>query len=125
MNRARQRIIDRKKRARRIRKKISGTPERPRLSIRRSLRHMYAQISDDINGKVLAQVSSTSKDVAARIAGDESASKSAVAKVVGELIAEQGRERGVETVVFDRKGYAYHGRIKALADAARDKGLKF
>jgi large subunit ribosomal protein L18 len=125
MDRARQRVIDRKKRARRIRKKISGTPECPRLCVRRSLKHMYAQVCDDVNGKVLAQVSSTSSAVAERAAQEKKATKSAVAKAVGELIAELSLQKGVETVVFDRKGYAYQGRVRALADAARGKGLKF
>ncbi|MBD3317206.1 MAG: 50S ribosomal protein L18 [Chitinivibrionales bacterium] len=125
MNKAKQRVADRKKRAGRIRKKVSGTPERPRLSVRRSLKHMYAQISDDVNGKVLAQVSSTSKGVAERVGQESAQNKSTVAKVVGEIIAELGLQKGVESVIFDRKGYVYHGRVKALADAARGKGLKF
>jgi large subunit ribosomal protein L18 len=115
----------RQKRANRIRKKISGTTNRPRLCVRRSLSHMYAQIVDDMAGKSLVQTGSTSKEIQGKITDKKKTSKTEVAKLVGELIAEKAREKGIEKVVFDRKGYAYHGRVKALADAARKKGLQF
>ena len=115
-------IAQRKRRARRIRKTIYGTQQRPRLSVRRSLNHIYAQIIDDSSGKSLLQVGSTCKDVAGK-ASDKK--KTDISKLVGELLAEKAKEKGIEKVVFDRKGYAYHGRIKALAEAARKKGLQF
>jgi large subunit ribosomal protein L18 len=115
----------RQKRANRIRKKISGTTNRPRLCVRRSLSHMYAQIIDDMAGKSLVQTGSTSKEIQGKITDKKKTSKTEVAKLVGELIAEKARAKGIEKVVFDRKGYAYHGRVKALAEAARKKGLQF
>lgn len=111
------------RRARRIRKKVFGTNERPRLCVRRSLNHIYAQLVDDEKGATLVQVGSVGKGFAA--GKDKAAGKSAASKAVGELLAEKAREKGVTKVVFDRKGYLYHGRIKALADAARSKGLVF
>lgn len=113
------------KRALRIRKKIMGTTNRPRLCVKRSLKHMYAQIVDDLSGKSIVQTGSTSKEFLGRIADKKKPSKTEVARLVGELIAEKAREKGVEKVVFDRKGYAFHGRVKALAEAARKKGLQF
>ena len=118
------RLIERKNRAFRVRKKISGTAERPRLSVRRTLKHIYAQIIDDTSGTTIVQVGSKGKEIASRIAG-KSVSKSEASKIVGELLAEQAKEKGVATVVFDRKGYLFHGRVKALAEAAREKGLIF
>jgi large subunit ribosomal protein L18 len=115
----------RQKRAQRIRKKIAGTSERPRLCVRRSLSHIYAQIVDDITGKTLVQTGSTSKDIVGKITDKAKTSKTDVARLVGELVAEKAKEKGVDKVVFDRKGYAYHGRVKALAEAARKKGLQF
>jgi large subunit ribosomal protein L18 len=113
------------RRARRIRKKIYGTGERPRLCVRRSLRHMYAQLVDDEKGVAILQVGSRAKGFAVKADGGAKGSKCAVAKAVGELLAEKAREKGVTKVVFDRKGYLYHGRVKALAEAARGKGLVF
>jgi large subunit ribosomal protein L18 len=113
------------KRARRIRKKIAGTTQRPRLCVRRSLSHIYAQIVDDQTGRSLVQAGSTNKDVRAKVSEKKKMSKTEVSKIVGELIADKAREKGVARVVFDRKGYAYHGRVKALAEAARKKGLQF
>jgi large subunit ribosomal protein L18 len=107
------------RRARRIRKKISGTASRPRLSIRRSLKHVYAQIVDDEKGVTVVQVGSAGKGFSVK------GTKTAVAKAVGELLAEKAKEKSVTAVVFDRKGYLYHGRVKALADGARGKGLVF
>ena len=107
---------------RRIRKKISGTPERPRLAVFRSQAHIYAQVIDDGTGKTVCSASSldeTLKKDAKRGANV------AAAKAVGSLIATRAKEKGVEAVVFDRGGFQYHGRIKALADAAREGGLKF
>jgi len=113
------------KRARRIRKKVSGTTQRPRMSVRRSLSHIYAQIIDDQSGRSLAQAGSTNKEIKAKIAEKKKLSKTEVSKLVGELIADKAKEKGVTKIVFDRKGYAYHGRVKALAEAARKKGLQF
>jgi len=121
MDRAKERITNRKKRAFRIRKKISGTGENPRLCVSRSLRHISAQIVDDTAGKTLVQVSSISKEITKGKKG----TKSDVSKMIGEVIAEKAIEKGIKKVVFDRKGYPYHGRIKALADGARSKGLEF
>ena len=107
---------------RRIRKKIAGTPERPRLAVFRSQAHIYAQVIDDGTGRTVCSASSldeTLKKDAKRGANV------AAAKAVGSLIATRAREKGVEAVVFDRGGFQYHGRIKALADAAREGGLKF
>jgi large subunit ribosomal protein L18 len=113
------------KRARRIRKKVSGTTQRPRMSVRRSLSHIYAQIIDDQTGRSLAQAGSTNKEIMAKVAEKKKLSKTEVSKLVGELIADKAKEKGVTKIVFDRKGYAYHGRVKALAEAARKKGLQF
>jgi large subunit ribosomal protein L18 len=115
-------IAERKKRALRIRKKVHGTTQRPRLSVRRSLKHMYAQIIDDSNGKSLVQIGSSDKEIAKKGADKN---KTDVSRLVGEMIAEKAKEKGIEKVVFDRKGYTYHGRVKALAEAARKKGLQF
>jgi large subunit ribosomal protein L18 len=125
MNIAKKRIVSRGTRARRIRKKVSGTSERPRLCVRRSLNHIYAQLVDDENGVSIVQVGSTGKEFIAKVAALDKVTKSGVSKLVGELLAEKAKEKGFEKVVFDRKGYLYHGRVKALADAARSKGLKF
>jgi large subunit ribosomal protein L18 len=107
----------------RIRKKISGSPARPRLAVFRSQSHIYAQLIDDEAGRTLAHASSLDKD----LRGDQKKKGATVdaAKAVGSLIATRAKEKGVETVVFDRGGFQYHGRIKALADAAREAGLKF
>ena len=122
MDSSKKRVARRGKRARRIRKKVIGTAERPRLCIRRSLKHIYAQIVDDVKGITIVQVGSSGKDLTAKIADKR---KSDISKIIGELVAEKAKEKGIERVVFDRKGYLYHGRVKALADAARSKGLVF
>lgn len=101
-----------------IRTKISGTDQKPRLSVFRSNTSIYAQLIDDIKGLTL--VSSSSKEV-----GSPSGNKSDIAKVVGQKLAEKALEKGISQVVFDRGGYLYHGRVKALADGAREVGLKF
>jgi large subunit ribosomal protein L18 len=106
-------------RHRRIRGKISGTPETPRLCVFRSLSHIYAQLIDDVNGRTLAAASSLDKSIPAE------GTKKEIAREVGKLIAERGKACGIETVVFDRGGYIYHGRIQELAEGARENGLKF
>jgi large subunit ribosomal protein L18 len=107
---------------RRIRKKIAGTPERPRLAVYRSQAHIYAQLIDDDAGRTLCAASSLDATLAAekKKGGDVAA-----AKAVGALIAGRAKEKGLSAVVFDRGGFQYHGRVKALADAAREAGLKF
>ena len=107
------------KRHQRIRGKISGTPERPRLSIYRSENHIVAQIIDDVTGVTLVSASSLDKAV------EGYGGNVAAAAAVGKLIAERAKAKGIETVVFDRGGYLYHGRVQALADGAREGGLKF
>lgn len=109
----------RKRRKQRIRKKVSGTSERPRLSVFRSSKHIYAQVIDDTTGKTLASASSNGKS----FSGD--GNKTDVARSVGSAIAKACADHGVEKVVFDRNGYIFHGRVKALADAAREAGLSF
>lgn len=109
----------RTKRKKRIRKKMSGTPERPRLSVFRSTVHIYAQVIDDTTGKTLVATSTLKKDVSTE------GSKTEQAKAVGEAIAKACKAAGVNQVVFDRNGFLYHGRIRALADAARGAGLDF
>lgn len=103
----------------RVRRQVSGTAERPRLAVFRSLRHIYAQVIDDVAGSTLAAASTRDID------GGGSGSKTERAKAVGQLIAERAQDVGVETVVFDRGGYRYHGRVRALAEAAREAGLTF
>jgi large subunit ribosomal protein L18 len=110
----------RQKRHERIRLRLSGSPERPRLAVFRSLNHIYAQVIDDTTGRTLAAASSLEKEL--KTAGQK---KTDEAKLVGRLIAERARSVGIEQVVFDRAGFTYHGRIKSLADAAREAGLEF
>src|SRR6201998_1842393 len=110
----------------RIRKKMQGTAERPRLNVYRSLNHIYVQVIDDLNGKTLVSASSAEGKQAEgqKAEGKKSTGGNvAAAKSVGKAIAERAKEKGVKKVVFDRGGYIYHGRIKALADAAREAGL--
>jgi large subunit ribosomal protein L18 len=106
----------------RIRRKIRGDEHRPRLCVFRSLKHIYAQVIDDMHGATLVAAASTEKDVRGDL---KAAGNVESAKVVGKAIAERARAKGIETVVFDRGGYLYHGRVKALAEAAREAGLKF
>jgi large subunit ribosomal protein L18 len=113
----------REKRKIRIRKKVYGTPELPRLSVYRSLNHMYAQLIDDTNGVSLGAVSTKSKALAAEVKAAES--KVARAHLVGKAIAELAQSKNITAVVFDRNGYLYHGRIKAVAEGAREGGLQF
>jgi large subunit ribosomal protein L18 len=114
--------MGRERRKLRIRRKISGINERPRLSIFRSGRHVYAQVVNDVDGKTLAAASTLSRDLKSTLDNDN---KTDAAKKVGALIAKICLERKIDKVVFDRNGYLYHGRVKALADAAREAGLKF
>jgi large subunit ribosomal protein L18 len=106
----------------RIRKDVSGSAEKPRLSVFRSNKEIYVQIIDDVAGKTLLSVSSKSKELADQVKG---LNKIEQAKVVGKLAAVKSLEKGIDTIVFDRGGYLYHGRVKSLADAAREGGLKF
>ena len=106
----------------RVRKKVRGTAERPRLAVYRSLSHIYAQVIDDDAGQTLAAASYLEATTKAQLNGKR---KMDVAKLVGQLVAERAKERGVSEVVFDRAGYQYHGRVKALADGARESGLTF
>lgn len=107
------------KRKVRIRKKLTGTTERPRLCVFRSTKHIYAQIIDDTSGKTLVSASTMDKDFAA--SGD----KKSLANAVGKNVAARALENGIKAIVFDRNGYIYHGRIKSLSDGAREAGLKF
>ncbi len=122
MSATEKKLISRKRRHIRIRKKVSGTSERPRLCVSKSLKHIYAQIINDDTGATLASSSTMDKDIKGKIktAGDINA-----AKVIGAAIAEKALGKDIKKVVFDRGGYIYHGRIKALAEAAREKGLQF
>jgi len=106
----------------RVRMTVSGTAERPRLCVYRSLDHIYAQVIDDRAGKTLVSASSADKDTKKNLKGGGNV---AAAKVVGKTVAERAKAVGVSKVVFDRGGYKYHGRVKALADAAREAGLQF
>lgn len=115
-------VTSREKRKARIRRKISGTAERPRLSVYKSLNHMYAQLIDDTAGKTLVAMSTISKALKGEV-GD--ADKSDAAKKVGEALAKAAAAKGINQAVFDRNGFDYHGRIEAVAAAARAAGLKF
>lgn len=115
-------LLPRKKIKLRIRKRVTGTAEVPRFVIYRSLSNVYAQLIDDINGKTLCSVSSISKDTKGEASKISKTDKS---KLIGKKIAEKAAEKNISKVVFDRNGYLYHGRVKAIADAAREAGLKF
>ncbi|MDB4867957.1 MAG: ribosomal protein [Cohnella sp.] len=110
------------KRHLRVRKKISGTTQRPRLSVFRSSKHIYAQLIDDNNGVTLASASTVDKELSGQV---DNGGNIESARKVGELIAKRAKEKGYDNVVFDRGGYLYHGRVQALADAAREAGLQF
>ena len=115
-------IVGRERRKLRIRKKVHGTPERPRLSVFKSARHIYAQVVDDTTGTTLAHASTMSKDLKGTLEGDK---KTDAAKKVGALIGKICKSKNIDRVVFDRNGYLYHGRVSALAQAAREAGLEF
>ncbi len=113
---------ERLRRHTRVRKKISGTAETPRLSVFRSLKHIYVQLIDDVKGVTLCSASTEQKEIAAKVAD---LSKTEAAKVVGKTVAEKAKKLGIENVVFDRGGYLYTGRVQAVADGAREAGLNF
>ena len=116
------RRVARLRRHRRVRKHVVGTSERPRLNVFRSLRHIYAQVVDDSQGHTLAAASTIDPEVRTQLQG---LTKTEQARVVGKVLAERALSQGVKKVVFDRGGYLYHGRVKALADAAREGGIEF
>ena len=115
-------IVGRERRKLRIRRRISGTAERPRLSVFRGAKHIYAQVVDDVNGTTVAHASTLSRDVRTAIT---EATKVDAAKSVGQAIAKMLLAKGIDSIVFDRNGYLYHGRVRALAESAREAGLKF
>lgn len=112
----------RKERHYSIRNKIVGTPERPRLNIFKSSKHIYAQVIDDATGKTIASASTLDKELIAQVA---ELTKTDAAKLVGKTVGERAKNKGINAVVFDRGGYLYHGRVKLLADGARESGLEF
>ncbi len=112
----------RERRHRRVRARVSGTPARPRLNVFRSLLHIYAQVIDDVNGATLCSASTVDAELKPELTGKK---KTEQAQVVGRAVAVRAKAKGVTRVVFDRGGYQYHGRIKALADGAREGGLEF
>ncbi|MGD8398418.1 MAG: 50S ribosomal protein L18 [Anaerolineae bacterium] len=122
MRKAKRKELARKRRHARVRRRVYGTPERPRLCVFRSLNHIYAQVIDDTQGHTLAAASTLDQAVREQLNDKD---KTAQAAVVGQLLAERAMEAGIDQIVFDRGGYLYHGRIKSLADAARKAGLEF
>ena len=106
----------------RVRKQVNGTPDRPRLAVFRSLTHIYAQVIDDVERKTIAAASDLEADLKTKVKGKK---KAEVAALIGTLVAERAKEKGVSKVVFDRGGFVFHGRVKALADGAREGGLSF
>ncbi len=122
MNVSKQRRVARKKRQVRVRRKVTGTVERPRLCVFRSSKHIYAQIIEDVSGKTLVAASTVAKD---RTGDVKSSGNVEAAKQVGKQLAEKALAQDINQVVFDRNGFLYHGRVKALADAAREAGLTF
>ncbi len=112
----------RRRRHRRVRKKVVGTPERPRLSVFKSLKHIYAQVIDDYRGHTLVAASTLDPELRKELKG---LTKTEKARLVGKLLAKRALEKGLKRVVFDRGGYKYHGRVKALAEGAREGGLEF
>ncbi|MGQ9598193.1 MAG: 50S ribosomal protein L18 [Anaerolineae bacterium] len=122
MDRAKEKRRARQLRHERVRKKLYGTSERPRLSVFRSLKHIYAQVIDDTQGHTLVSASTLDAEVRNEIQGK---TKTGQAEVVGEVLARRAQSAGIQQVVFDRGGYRYHGRVKSLAEAARKAGLEF
>jgi len=116
------RNVKRMERHYKIRNKIAGTPQRPRLNIYRSAKHIYAQVIDDATGVTLVSASTADKEIIDKVA---ELTKSEAAKLVGQTVGQRAKEKGIDTVVFDRGGYLYHGRVKLLADGARESGLEF
>jgi large subunit ribosomal protein L18 len=123
MNRQILKNVRRSRRKQGIRKEVFGMPDRPRLSVFRSLNHVYAQVIDDLTGKTVVSASTRDKGFSDSVSAK--GAKMAEATAVGKLVAQRAKEKGVSKVVFDRNGYLYHGRIKALADGAREGGLQF
>ncbi len=113
------------RRHRRVRAKVSGTPERPRIAVHRSLKHIYVQAIDDVNGRTLAAASSNEPAFRTQATAELHGGNVTGAKTVGGLLAQRALDAGITKVVFDRGGYPYHGRVKALADGAREGGLEF
>ena len=122
MGKVNPRAIARERRQERVRKRVLGTPERPRLCVFRSTVHIYAQVIDDVNGTTLVSTSTLQTAVKDQVKGLK---KTEAAKVVGKAIAEAAKAKGLSRVVFDRNGFLYHGRVKALSEAAREAGLEF
>ena len=122
MGKVNPRAIARERRQERVRKRVLGTPERPRLCVFRSTVHIYAQVIDDVNGTTLVSTSTLQTAVKDQVKGLK---KTEAAKVVGKAIAEAAKAKGFNRVVFDRNGFLYHGRVKALSEAAREAGLEF
>jgi large subunit ribosomal protein L18 len=122
MDKAKAKRLARERRHERVRGRVSGTPDRPRLCVFRSLRHIQAQVIDDTSGHTLVAASTLDSGVRSQLNGKN---KSAQATIVGEVIAQRALEAGITRIVFDRGGYKYHGRVKSLADAARKAGLEF
>jgi large subunit ribosomal protein L18 len=122
MDSAQKKRLARQRRHRRVRKTIFGTAERPRLNVFRSLKHIYGQVIDDTTGQTLVSASTLDREVSALL-GEKN--KSEQASVVGQILARRALDKGISRVVFDRGGWAYHGRVKALADGARQEGLEF
>ena len=122
MDKAKAKRLARQRRHARVRRRVSGTPDRPRLCVFRSLRHIQAQVIDDVSGHTLVAASTLDGEVRSRFDGK---GKSAQAALVGEVIAKRALDAGITQIVFDRGGYKYHGRVKSLADAARKAGLGF
>ena len=120
MNKLEAKYLQRKRRKAGVRKRVVGTPTRPRLSVNRSLKHMYVQVIDDLSGTTLASASTRDPKVGASNTGNTEG-----AKAVGKVIAQRAREKGIDAVIFDRNWHKFHGRVKALADAAREEGLQF
>jgi len=123
MNRLELKKVRRERRKLRVRKKIIGTAERPRLSVYRSLKHIYAQIINDELGHTLVSCSTLDKEVRSKIT--EGMSKVEQAKIVGKVLGERALKAGIQAIAFDRNGFLYHGRVRALAEGAREAGLKF
>jgi len=122
MDKAKKKRLARERRHQRVRKKLSGTAERPRLNVYRSLNEIYGQVIDDTVGHTLVSASTIDREVRSMVAGKPKAEQ---ARIVGEVLARRAQSKGIKQVVFDRGGWRYHGRIKALADGARAEGLEF